>query len=210
MVPEKQITRQERIFRSLLRLFPVEFRSDYGRDMEHTFSDQRREAERAGAPGVFRLWWETVAGIFTTAPREHWEMFRQDAGFALRMMRKNPAFTAIVVLTLALGIGANTAIFSVINGVLLRPLPYANGAQIVRLRQRAPLAGITDAGFSPMEINDFRQRSHSLADVVEYHSMSFTYFGQGDPQRVLTGVVSANFFEVLGVKPALGRLFLPG
>ena len=210
MAPEKQITRQERIFRSLLRLFPVEFRSDYGRDMEHTFSDQRREAERAGAPGVFRLWWETVAGIFTTAPREHWEMFRQDAGFALRMMRKNPAFTAIVVLTLALGIGANTAIFSVINGVLLRPLPYANGAQIVRLRQRAPLAGITDAGFSPMEINDFRQRSHSLEDVVEYHSMSFTYFGQGDPQRVLTGVVSANFFEVLGVKPALGRLFLPG
>jgi predicted permease len=210
MGPEKYETRQDRLFRSLLRLFPFEFRSDYGRDMEHTFADQRREAEGAGAPGLVRLWWETLAGIFSTAPREHWEMFRQDAGFALRMMRKNPGFTAVVVLTLALGIGANTAIFSVINGVLLRPLPYAHGAQIVRLHQRAPLAGISDAGFSPLEITDLRQRSHSLADVVEYHSMSFTYFGQGDPQRVLTGVVSANFFDVFGVKPALGRLFLPG
>ena len=210
MSAQKNISRHERIFRSLLRLFPFEFRSDYGRDMEHTFADQRREAERSGAPGLLRLWWETLAGIFSTAPREHWEMFRQDAGFALRMMRKNPGFTAVVVVTLALGIGANTAIFSVINGVLLRPLPYANGQRIVRLHQRAPLAGIDDAGFSPLEITDFRQRSHSLADVVEYHSMSFTYFGQGDPQRVLTGVVSANFFDVLGVKPVLGRLFLPG
>ena len=210
MATDKKGTRQDRIFRRLLRLFPFDFRADYGRDMEHTFADQRRDAERAGAPGVLRLWWETLAGIFTTAPREHWEMFRQDAGFALRMMGKNPGFTLVVVLTLALGIGANTAIFSMINGVLLRPLPYANGARVVRLYQRAPLAGLQDAGFSPLEIKDFRQRSHTFADVVEYHSMSFTFFGQGDPQRIVTGVVSANFFEVMGVKPVLGRLFLPG
>jgi predicted permease len=210
MASHERDSRQDRIFRSLLRLFPFDFRSDYGRDMVHTFADQRRDAEREGAPGILRLWWETLAGLFATAPREHWEMFRQDAVFALRMMRKNPGFTAIVVLTLALGIGANTAIFSVINGVLLRPLPYANGAGIVRLYQKAPLAGIQDAGFSPTEIRDFRQRSRTLADVVEYHSMSFTFFGQGDPQRVVTGVVSANFFDVLGVKPVLGRLFLPG
>jgi len=208
--PEKKETRQDRIFRSLLRLFPFDFRSDYGRDMAHTFADQRRDAEREGTPGILRLWWETLTGIFTTVPREHWEMFRQDATYALRMMRKNPGFTGVVVLTLALGIGANTAIFSVINGVLLRPLPYVNGPRIVRLYQKAPLAGIQDAGFSPMEITDFRQRSSTLADVVEYHSMSFTFFGQGDPQRVVTGVVSANFFDVLGVKPFLGRLFLPG
>ena len=206
----KKDTRQDKFFRSLLRLFPFEFRSDYGPDMVHTFADQRRDAERAGTPGVLRLWWDTVSGIFTTAPREHWEMFRQDAGFAVHMMRKNFGFTLVVVLTLALGIGANTAIFSVINGVLLRPLPYANGPRLVRLYQRAPLAGVQDAGFSPMEINDFRQRSHTFADVVEYHSMSFTFFGQGDPQRVVSGVVSANFFDVLGVKPLLGRLFLPG
>jgi predicted permease len=210
MTPEKKETRHDRVFRALLRLFPFEFRWDYGRDMAHAFADQRRDAERQGMPGLLRLWGETLHGFLTTAPREHWEMFRQDAGFALRMMRKNPGFTAVVVLSLALGIGANTAIFSVINGVLLRPLPYANGPRLVRLYQKAPLAGIEDAGFSPTEINDFRQRSGSLADVVEYHSMSFTLFGQGDPQRVVIGVVSANYFAVLGVKPVLGRLFLPG
>ncbi|HUJ39987.1 MAG TPA: ABC transporter permease [Candidatus Acidoferrales bacterium] len=206
----KKETRQDRMFRSLLRLFPFEFRSDYGRDMEHTFADQRREAEREGTPGILRLWWETIAGIFRTAPREHWEMLRQDAGFAVRMMRKNPGFTLVVVLTLALGIGANTAIFSVINGVMLRPLPYANGPRVVRLRQMAPLAGIQSAGFSPVELNDYRQMSSTFSEIVEYHSMSFTFFGQGDPQRVVTGVVSANFFQVLGVKPVMGRLFLPG
>jgi predicted permease len=198
------------MFRRLLRLFPFDFRAEYGGDMQHTFADQLRDAERAGTPGILRLWWETLAGIFTTAPREHWEMLRQDAGFALRMMRKNLGFTLVVVLTLALGIGANTAIFSMINGVLLRPLPYGNGPGLVRLYQRAPLAGLQSAGFSPVEINDFRHRSHTFSDVVEYHSMSFTFFGQGDPQRVTTGVVSANFFDVMGVKPALGRLFLPG
>ena len=176
MAEGKKETRQERMFRSLLRLFPYEFRSDYGRDMEHTFADQRREAEREGAPGILRLWWETMAGIFTTAPREHWEMLRQDAGFALRMMRKNPGFTLVVVVTLALGIGANTAIFSVINGVLLRPLPYANGPRVVQLHQEAPLAGVQDAGFSPVELNDYRQRSSSFTGIVEYHSMSFTFF----------------------------------
>jgi putative ABC transport system permease protein len=210
MSPEKKDTRHDRLFRSLLRLFPFDFRADYGRDMQHTFADQRRDAERQGAPGVLRLWWETLAGIFTTAPREHWEMFRQDAGFALRMMRKNPGFTAVVVLTLALGIGANTAIFSVINGVLLHPLPYANGSELLRLRQQARQAGFDDISFSVKEIADYTQQNHTLAGAAEYHSMSFTLYGQGDPQRLVIGVVSANFFEVMGVKPILGRLFLPG
>ncbi len=210
MATGKKDTRHDRLFRSLLRLFPFEFRSDYGSDMAHTFADQRRDAEREGAPGLLRLWWDTLAGIFTTAPREHGEMLRQDAGFALRMMRKNPGFTIVVVLTLALGIGANTAIFSVINGVLLRPLPYARGEQLLRLRQQATRAGFNDINFSVKEIADYTQQNHTLAGTAEYHSMIFTLYGQGDPQRLEIGVVSANFFDVMGVKPILGRLFRPG
>ncbi|HTQ60638.1 MAG TPA: hypothetical protein VMI32_10465, partial [Candidatus Solibacter sp.] len=154
----------KRMFRALLKFLPDDFRSDYGREMEHTFEDQEREArDRSGAAGVARVWWETLAGIFTTAPREHWEMLEQDTAYALRTMRKNLGFTALAVLTLALGIGANTAIFSVVHGVLIKPLPYAQGQQLVFIRQQAQKEGIDDTGFSVHEIEDYRQQNQSLA-----------------------------------------------
>jgi putative ABC transport system permease protein len=200
----------KRMFRTLLRFLPADFRWDYGHDMEHTFEDQEREArDQSGAVGVARVWWETLTGIFTTAPREHWEMLQQDNGYALRTMRKNLGFTSLAVLTLALGIGANTAIFSVVHGVLLRPLPYPQGQQLLFLRQQAQKEGIDDTGFSVHEIEDYRQQSQSLAGLVEYHAMSFILYGHGDPDRVRTAVVSANYFDLFGVSPLMGRTFLP-
>src|SRR5262249_53300920 len=123
-------------YRLLLRLLPAEFRGDYGPEMEQVFADQHADAERASDKmGVARPWWETVKGIFTTAPREHVAMLRQDAGFALRMMRKNLGFTIAAIVVLGLGIGANTAIFSVVNAVLLKPLPYEHGERLLTLQQ---------------------------------------------------------------------------
>ena len=198
----------DRAFRFLLRFFPAEFRGDYGREMEDVFREQRRESADRKV-GLFRLWGETIVGIFRTAPGEHIEMFRQDGGFALRMMRKNKGFTALVICILALGIGANTAIFSVINGVLLRPLPYADGNRLVSIDQTAPKSGQGSQGFSVKEIADIREQSRTLESVVEYHNMQFDLLGVGEPQRINTGVVSANFFDVLGVKPLYGRTFVP-
>jgi predicted permease len=132
------------------------------------------------------------------------ETFVQDVRYGLRSIARAPGFALIVVVTMGLGIGANSAIFSVVNGVLLKPLPYENGEQLVVLRQEQPLAGISDMGFSYREILDYRTAT-SLSGVVEFHNMWFILLGRSEPERVSTGVISANFFDVLGVKPLYGR-----
>lgn len=136
------------------------------------------------------------------------ESLLQDLRFGGRMVLRNPGFSSLVVLTLALGIGANTAIFSVVYGVLLRPLPYVDGSRLVVLKQQATKAKIENAPFSPKEVFDYRDYNHTLQSVVEYHSMSFLLLGKDSAERVQTGVVSANFFDVLGTKPLLGRTFV--
>ena len=200
----------QKLFRALVRVLPFDFRMNYEGEMEGVFREQQREVdERGGFLEALRLWKETIVGIFTTAPREHWQILTSDCGYALRMMRKNAAFTAVAILTLALGIGANTAIFSVVHSVLLRSLPYPQANQLIFIRQQEKKLGIEDLSFSVKEIEDYRAQNRTLSGLVEYHAMSFTLFGHGDPERVRTGVVSANYFELFGVQPLLGRTFLP-
>jgi predicted permease len=136
------------------------------------------------------------------------ESMLQDIRYGVRILFRNPGFTVVAVLTLGLGIGANTAIFSVIYGVLVKPLPYKDGNQLVIVQQQAPLANVNNVPFSVKEVQDYREQNQTLSDVVEHHTMSFTLLGGQEPQRVQTGVVSANFFDVLGVKPLLGRTFV--
>jgi predicted permease len=138
------------------------------------------------------------------------ETILQDVRYGARSLRKNPGYAAAAILTLALGIGANTAIFSVVHGVLLQSLPYGGGDRLVRLRADAPGAGMEDGAFSPLDVADIAAQSRSLSGVVEYHSMWFVLLGRKEPERVQTGVVSDRFFDLLGVRPILGRTFLPG
>lgn len=199
----------QKVFRALVRLLPFDFRTNYEGEMEAVFHQQQRDAEGAGFFDALRLWKETIAGIFTTAPREHWQILSSDCAYAFRMMRRNLGFTVVAILTLGLGIGANTAIFSVVHAVLLRALPYPNGHELIFVRQQQKNLGVQDTGFSVPEIMDYRAQNRTLAGLVEYHGMSFTLFGHGDPERVRTGVVSANYFDLFGVRPLLGRTFLP-
>jgi putative ABC transport system permease protein len=138
------------------------------------------------------------------------EHLRRDCGYGLRGIGRNPGFSAIVIVTLALGIGANTAIFSVVHGVLMRPLPYKAPEGLVILHQAAPKIGEDSFGFSVPDFTDFREKTRAFAALSEYHSMWFILLGRPEPERVQTGVVSDNFFDTLGVKPLLGRAFLPG
>jgi hypothetical protein len=138
------------------------------------------------------------------------ETLWRDVRYGLRVLRRSPGFTLAAVLTLAFGIGANTAIFSVIYGVLLRPLPYREGDRLVVVRQQARLNNVNSLGFSVKEFFDYRDQNKTMEAMVEHHSMNFILYGRDEPERVQTGVVSANFFDVLGVKPLLGRSFEPG
>ncbi len=138
------------------------------------------------------------------------ETLIRDVRYGLRSLMRSPGYALMVVLTLGLGIGANTAIFSLVDGVLLRPLPYADGHELVLARQQAPRAGTANIPFSVKEIGDYRAQLATLDGFVEHHGMSFTLLDRGEPDRVLTGVVSANFFDVLGVQPLHGRTFRGG
>jgi predicted permease len=135
------------------------------------------------------------------------ETLRQDLRAAFRGFARKRGFTAAVVLTMALGIGANTAIFSVVHGVLLSPLPYRNGDDLLILRQQRPLAGVQAQGFSPLEMADYRRDAKTFESIVEYHNMWFVLLGRGEPERVQTGVVSWNYFDLFGVAPIEGRTF---
>lgn len=134
--------------------------------------------------------------------------FGSDLALATRSLRKSPGFALTAIVTIALGIGASTAIFSVVDGVLLSRLPYGGGERLVHITH--PSSRAPDEGFSVPEVRDLGERTRSLAGVAEYHSMAFELYGHGDPMRVQTGVISDNFFDVLGVEPLLGRLFRPG
>jgi len=132
----------------------------------------------------------------------------QDMRHAVRMLGRHPGYSAIIVLTLALGIGANTAIFSVVHAVLLSELPYASGDRLIEIRQQLTANRIDNIGLSVREIDDYRAQAASLDGIVEYHQMSFTLLDQSRPSRVVTGIVSPAFFDLIGVTPVLGRTFL--
>ena len=110
-----------------MRLFPAEFRGDFGSEMAADFQDQRADAAASGRRSVARLWARTLLDVARRVPVEHLEVLGRDAGYALRLLRRRPAFAATVVLTLAIGVGLNTAVFSVVSGVLLRALPLPSG-----------------------------------------------------------------------------------
>src|SRR5688572_16389870 len=136
------------------------------------------------------------------------EDLRADIRYGIKTLLKNRGFAVLAVLTLGLGIGANTATFSVLNGVLLKPLPYDNGDRLLLVRHSAPLADQQNVGVSIRELYDYREQLASFDGLVEFHQMNFDLLRRGDPDRVATGVVSPNFFDVLGIQPLLGRTFV--
>ena len=191
--------------------------ADIQRELDFHIAMERDARERRGADpvearrttlvdfgGVSRAY-EDVRDVRGMTFRES---LAQDLRIGLRMLVRSPGYSLAAIAILALGIGANTAMFSVINGVLLEPLPFRDGHDIVLVQHSAPRSNVADASVSINELFAYRSRLTAVRNLVEYHQMNFTLLNQGDPDRVDTGVVSANFFDMLGIKPLEGRTFI--
>jgi putative ABC transport system permease protein len=137
------------------------------------------------------------------------DTFLQDIRYGLRLLRKSPGFTAVAILTLALGIGANTVIFSVINSVLLHSLPFHDSASLVQVTFDDPLLGLVGMPYSVPELEDLRSKADVFEDVCGMVEGSVNLTGGREPERLELLVVTANYFSMLGVNPQKGRLFGP-
>jgi len=200
-------TLQDRLFRAVIRLLPEETRAGYAGDMEATFRAARREATgRARAGALARLWLATIGDVIRVAPGEHLDVLRRDLRVAARAMAARPGHTMTAVATLAIGIGANIAMFAVVDAVLLSPLPYRDPAALVTVAE-------TEAGGDPSNLGyltfvDLKAGSRSFETLVAVAASTATLTDwDRDAERVNAMRASRTYFDMLGVRPALGRTF---
>src|SRR5215211_5892924 len=134
----------------------------------------------------------------------------QDIRYGIRMLLKQPGFTIVAVITLALGIGANTAIFSLVNSILLRPLPFRDPDRLVRMVQASPKLGLASWGVSQADFAAYREQNRSFESIAIYNNTATNLTGAGEPECLPVATVTADFFKVFGVNPLLGRTFVEG
>jgi putative ABC transport system permease protein len=199
----------DRFFRALLRILPFEFRGDHGTEMEQVFRAQRREAREEGSVlATSRLWFETIHDIITTAPHEHLSILRQDLSYALRALRRSPVFACTAVLTLALGIGATTGLYSIIDAFLFRPLPVSHPEQLLSIATLDHHIELPH-GLSLRDLDDYRARSTVLSDLIGSMPFAASLNAGLGSERIGVEGVTGNYFSMLGVPPALGRVIAP-
>ena len=212
-----------RLLRLYLRTYPREFRERFGRDLENDFLQILATRGRRAA------WHYALSDLRRALPMTHADDQRArqrrfamtlggeggigsvafDARHAVRALIKSPAFTAVTILTLALGIGANTAIFSLVNAVLLRPLGYHEPERLMMIHEAIPGSGVPRFGVSPPDYLDLDEYQTSFTDLGAYRTRAMELSGTGSPESVTIAETTAAVFPILGVGAAEGRTFLP-
>ena len=190
-----------RLYRALLHLYPSSFRSEYGRDLCAMFA--RRLSESRGTARVL-VWFSGIADVIANAVQVHLDLLVQDLRFALRGMARARGFAITAVLVAALGIGATTAVFSITDHVLVRPLPFPQSDRLVRLWQDQQFRGYPQMELSPANFVDWRKLATSFDGMSAYTTTAGNLVGQGDPERVSGALVTSELFRVLGVRAVLG------
>ncbi|MGH9387008.1 MAG: ABC transporter permease [Vicinamibacterales bacterium] len=216
-----------RIYRALLKRLAPKLDREHGLGVEEMFEARRNDARRRGGVGLARFWVRELAGLLKVAASERsgerrrhrhlkshddrsrgpmLETLITDTQFAGRLMLRSPGFTAVVLLTLAVGIGANTVMFSVVNTVLLRPLPYAEPDKLMLVR---PVEGVNRTpGFAAApDFYRYRAQSHSFDNFDAFYGRAVNVTGGSEAERLPVIIVSSGFFSNLGIQPALGRGF---
>src|SRR5262245_28280423 len=218
------------LYRAILRLCPADVREEYAAEMEAAFK-QSIEFERArrgqlgrvvayahgfvdalffALSSRFEPGYQPLTDVEIPPQRRRPIVANQDVRATMRLMRKQPIFTAAVLVMLALGIGATTAIFSVVYGVLLKPLPFPNPERIVQIYGAVPSRSIPQTSLTEANFWDLRDFNRAFDELGALHSASFTLTGFDQPERLNGAIVSVGFFRALGVRPVAGRLFEPG
>jgi putative ABC transport system permease protein len=208
-----------RVYAAALVLLPRRIRDRYGDDMRATFAARVNHAAGAAALAIVSLLVSEIVDLILTAVRSRrgpadrarppitrrspMSALAQDLRYAFRLLRRQPGFTVVAVATLALGIGATTAVFTVVNGVLLRPLPYADPDRLLLLLNGR--SGRLSTSFSPPNYRDVTAQSGVFAVSAAFEGASVTLTGEGDPQRIQASTVTGGFFAALGVQPRYGR-----
>jgi putative ABC transport system permease protein len=190
----------ERVYRRLRRLYPRDFSGDYGDEMAGLYRDRVR------GEGATSVWLALVADLARTAPREQVSTLVQDVRHAWRTWRRTPVLALAAILTLALGVGANTAVFSVVHGVLLRPLPYPDADRLVEVFEDNTRAG--GGPFFRVALPNYLswvERARSFDALAAFNGRDFTLTEHGDPERIGGNAVTASLFKVLGLAPIVGR-----
>ena len=196
--------RSNRRFRVLAALFPGPVREAHGRELQQVWQAQHRAAGAATRARA-RFWFGAIADVLRGAPLQHVEEFRHDLRYALRALRRTPGFATAAVLTLALGIGATSAVFMVIDAVLLRPLPYRDPSSVALVWAVGKTGERT--WLSWPEFDDIARRSTRLEGIAGLTDLRMVLTGNGAPQELQALGVSASLFPLLGVHAQLGRLF---
>jgi len=193
-----------RLYGFLLRLYPASFRAEYGEEMRRVFARRRREADGPGA--VAALWLAAAVDAAANACRTHADLLRQDVRYAARALSRAPGFAATAILVAGVGIGAATASYSVLDHVLVRPLPFPRADRLVDLWENDTVHGYGRTELSPANYRDWKSASRSFEGMAAFTNLSANLAGEGAPERLDGAGATPDLFEVLRVHAALGRV----
>jgi putative ABC transport system permease protein len=193
-----------KLFDALLHLYPSAFRIEYGDELRRVFAQRRRDV--SGFAGVLVFWIAEFFDVLSNALQVHWDILQRDLHYTVRTLTRSPGFALTAIIVTALGIGANAAVFSVVDHVLIRPLPYADADRIVRLWQ-AGEDGYNE--LSPANFRDWQRKSTSFESMASFTLSSKNVVGYGNPEHVDGALVTQNLAGLLGVRPVMGRMFRP-